>query len=266
MDTNPYASPQVAYGALPTADESRLTVDAGIVVELERAFQVDVNPHDVAEWATVNDLYAWVLQHCGQAGEGRWRIDDAQLSLAQATLRRTCESLALVLQQDPQQVGPSSSITDWGSWRQKRQNWKKLESTMQVKLPPLYRPKWLVRLLTTLVAGGLAASTWGSILVPAFDGWSVTRSATLAAAIAGCLLLGLAAALLTKGLAINPGPDFETVEGLSRQILADNLQQLYATQRGLAPDDVRLVVNVLLKRYEMDDQGEILPETALEFI
>lgn len=187
-----------------------------LIIAVEDAFDITIPEDRFAEIHTVGDLYELVREQTAEKTADEARKCD--ICLSSATFLAIRRAVRNILGSDCLRIRPCESVDATLPREGRRAVWRELACELQLKLPPLTRPVWLVRLSGMAVAV-LAASS--GVMVSARFGWKTAVLTALGTLVAA----GSVARIATRSFAILPSGRIATFRGLSQTVLAGN----YAT-------------------------------------
>jgi acyl carrier protein len=208
-----------------------------LVIAVEDAFGFSIPDRDAERLDTVGKLYDYILAHRFQGKQ--------EACLSSAAFYRIRRALVSVLQISRKDVRVSAELSKLIPVR-RRHAWRDLESATRLRLPQLERPSW-VKLVVAAATFGLAPLAFWLLLPSLPVLWL-----PFVPPIAGYVLLRA-----TAPLAVELQPEFATVGGLTKVVLAKNygaisddcgcsnadevwasLRSIIVEQLGVRPEDV----------------------------
>ena len=204
-----------------------------LLMEVEDAFDIQIPDERAGGIRTVGDLYEVVVESSPND------VAPRDVCITAATFFMLRRSLVAEIDIDPKSIRPSTSVDATLPNVRRRKLWASLQNRLNLKLPSLARPRWLVVVVTALVivvsisSGFFAIQAWGGTL------------GTLAA-LASLLAAGLVAEQLTEPFARHPRQSFETFRGLSHVVLARNFATLSRKFNAWNPTDVWDALRIII--------------------
>ncbi len=200
-----------------------------LVIRVEETFGISIPDERAGRMQTVGDLYDCLRK---ESSAGR------RVCLSAAAFYAIRRAIRLRFGA-PDRLHPEDSVDAALPRSGRRAAWRELERDLELRLPDLSRPVWLV----WLCGGSLALSAgWVALTANASYGPVVSAAALTAWLLGG----GIAAAALTLPFATLPGPAISTFGSLSDQVLALNYARLSAQYDSSNPSDLwkslRLVI------------------------
>jgi acyl carrier protein len=244
--------------ALVTAATDMLTVGRSnamgldaveLVMEVEDAFDVQISDERAVEIRTVGDLYNVILE------SKRGNVAPRDICLSAATFFMVRRGLSAEFDVDPKSVRPRTSVDATLPEIGRRSHWTALRHRLNLKLPSLVRPRWLVISLTTVV---IVASILGGLF--AFQVWGTNVGAIVG--LASLLVCGVLAAQLTEPFARYPGQTFADFRGLSHVVLARNYATLSRKFDSWNPTDVWDALRIIIVE-QLGVKPELVTKDAL---
>jgi acyl carrier protein len=207
-----------------------------VVMEVEAAFDIRIPDEAGQKIETVGQLYDYVVEQTRQKAADPAKDIPARtdVCLTAATFyllrRELCGRFGL----ERRQVGPRESLEQLLPRRSRRREWAELAGRLELELPPLVRPRWVVALSALALAF--------SVLAIVVAGWQVSL---------GALVLMIAVrwtivSVLTAPLANRFAPSITTVGDLCNVLLAYNYRRLVARFSTRAPSDVFQTIKTIL--------------------
>jgi acyl carrier protein len=204
-----------------------------LVMEVEEAFDVRIPDNLASQIVTVGDLYDFIISARGETPNPR------NTCLSAATFFMIRQGFVRELDAIRERIRPDASVDAALPSTDRRRLWKRLSSSLDLKLPGFCRPKWLVNVSTTLA--GLAVVLI-SVLVYREWGW---KNATLVAFLS-LLPLGVTGCLLTAPFATQPSPNWQTFRGLTHVVLAHNYAKISGMFESWHPTDVWDALQIII--------------------
>jgi len=203
-----------------------------LVLEVEQTFDITIPMDRASEMLTVGNLYNFLIETTANTP----RQNDICLSAATFyALRRSVQTHT----QPAAKIHPKDDVHATLPVNQRRNIWRAISKDLDLKLPHLRRPTWLV-LLYCLITAVACISTYQSILD------SVSSATAIAAAFLVMILFLLTSWFLTIPIAVFAGPTFTTFRGLTTNMLAMNYVTLSDRYDSWNPSDIwdalRLVI------------------------
>ena len=183
-----------------------------IVMEVEAAFDVRIPDDRACQIVTVGELYDLVVELKGDT------VLPQSVCLSAATFYKIRRAICASLGLNPKTIRPRVSLESTIPLKHRHAFWSKPQSTLDLKLPELARPLWIVLLAAILTT---AVSLWVALLVD--RNWGSIRAEL--AFFAMLAAVGLLAAKITSAFEIRFRPEFATFRELSHLVLVRN----YAT-------------------------------------
>lgn len=222
-----------------------------IIMEIEDAFDIKIPDDKASQIVTVGDLYDYILEL------KRDTVSPRNVCLSAATFylirRAVCAELGL----NPKAVRPRKTLNSTLPQNNRRPFWTELQTTINLKLPRLARPKWLVAIAASL---SIAASAWIGFLVS--PGWG--HNGAVGAFLAALFATGAFAAVITSPFQTQFRPAFATYRGLSHVVLAHNYATLNKQFNSWYPSDVWEAMKVIIVE-QLGVRPEIVTKDARFF-
>jgi hypothetical protein len=191
-----------------------------MVCAIEETFQIDIANSEAELVRTVGDLYNLLLTKVGSSPDAR--------CLTSAAFYRTRKGLVDVLGLDRRQIRPSTELVPLLPRGDLRPTWDAIGSSMQLKLPNLEHPPWVlwtllgvVSVLCVTSAAIGAIPKWGALLIFLMGFGAVVRFVASTPSLARCA----------------PEKD-KTVGDLARHVLALNSEQLTKQVGGWSKQEI----------------------------
>jgi acyl carrier protein len=186
-----------------------------LVIEVEKAFDINILNADAEKIITVGQLYDYVV--------AKLPAQETDRCLSAAAFYRFRRALTVQFGIDRRAVHPSTLIAGTVLEPKRRSDWRLLEQRLDWRLPSLVRPAWMSVALMGLLAGWIlaviAASGWAG-------GIAVGGLLVACASVFGAILLSLTAFHLTTPFATRFPGDCSTVRGMVRSALLLNYGKL----------------------------------------
>jgi acyl carrier protein len=179
-----------------------------LVMEIEDTFGFQIHDAEAVPIRTVGELYSFVL---GQLG-----LRASNVCLSSATFYRLRRALLSRSGVRRRWVKPSARTDALVPGLGRRAEWHRLASTLELSLPALRHPRWLV----WLIRGFSGVTALCMVLLASLSAPSVANPVFLCVLITVGYVLALLAGLrLTRALASEVPPDCATIRGLVQRIL-----------------------------------------------
>jgi acyl carrier protein len=204
-----------------------------MVMEVEDAFDVRIPDNLASQIVTVGDLYDFIISARGETADPR------QTCLSAATFFMIRRALVSELGVERRALRPATLVDQALPAPGRRRIWRSLQSRIDLKLPALCRPQWLVVLST---AGVVVAASLPGLLV--YREWGA--NAAVAVALASLVPLGLASAVATRPFTTRPHANFATFRGLSHVVLAHNYTKISGMFAAWNPTDVWNALQIII--------------------
>lgn len=204
-----------------------------LVMEVEDAFDVEIPDDRAGQMLTVGDLYDFIVE------SKRDVVDPRGICLSAATFFAIRRALISEIDILPRSLRPRTSVQATLPTTGRRTLWAKLQSSLDLKLPTLCRPKWLVAISTALA---IIATLLVSVLV--YQEWGPNHAVWIG--ILSLVLIGVIASLITAPFATLPRPIFVTFRGLSNVVLAHNYAKLSQKFNTWNPADVWDALQIII--------------------
>lgn len=202
-----------------------------LMMDVEETFHITIEDDDYEEIRTVGDLHDLILKRVDKVAAPEAQRD--RICLTSATFLTVRRALVSLFEIPRAAIRPSSPIDHIFPRDDRLKNWDRLRNTLDLKLPALQRPTWMVCALVAVATISVAAALW---LHPA--------------GIVGILALTVAAvgllALLTHPFATEPGPQFATVGDLTQTLLQRNYRALHTRHIGWGRERVWETLKVII--------------------
>lgn len=191
-----------------------------LVMEVEETFGIKIDDRDAEKIITVGGLFEYVLRQLEAAKPQSGKCGTA---VAFYRLRRTLgESLGVARPL----VKPSTALDDLVPADGRRSSWPRLERALELRLPRLLYPEWVVA--TLLLLGVLTFLTTSFMAVLLISPWSIGGPIALCAVIA--VWLTSLAASAARPLAVRLPAECQSVADLTRAIASANYGRIAAAQ------------------------------------
>jgi hypothetical protein len=221
---------------------------------IERAFRIRLESVEeffsTPEDLTAGKLHAFIL--------GRLRQPERPRCLGVPVFFRFREALRDVVGTPPASVRPASPLHEVIPLTDRRRNWQELRAYLDLPLPPLRRPPWMVRVLH--VSSLLVWLLSGIALL--VNGWQGLRAALLGLAL-GTVLKYLAAYSLTFPYAVCFPEPCRTVKDLLKQFVRENFALLAEREATWHAQDVWLTLRDILVEALNVRPERVTPEAHL---
>ncbi len=222
-----------------------------LVFELEESFGIEIPDGQASDIVTVGDLYAVLLL----ATAGRTRNPEACLSAR--VFRSLRRHLLLHSSGLPSpiagRISPSTPLLQTLPKTRRREAWKRMADDLLIRLPPLCRPRYVTFI-------GFALSL--SISIACFLVLGGSTFSTLVSV--GCFVLTAALVFaVTQPLATLPDATFDTLRGLTEQVLARNAAKLADRHDTFSHRDVWTILTLILSDQLGVDRNKITPDAHL---
>jgi acyl carrier protein len=204
-----------------------------IIMEVEDAFDVHIPDDKATEIVTVGDLYDYIIELKRDA------VSPRNVCLSAATFYRIRRAVCAELGLTSRSVRPRTTLDSTLPKMRRRSFWTELQTAIDLKLPRLARPKWIVAIAAGL---SIAASTWIGFLVSREWG----HNAAVAAFMVTVFGTGLLAEIITSPFRTQFRPAFSTYRGLSHVVLAYNYATLSQQFNSWNPTDVWEAIKVII--------------------
>ncbi|QDV46082.1 acyl carrier protein [Stieleria neptunia] len=222
-----------------------------LVFELEESFGIEIPDGPAADIVTVGDLYAFVLL----ATASRTRNPEACLS---ARVFHSLRRHLLLHSHDlpsptARRISPSTPLLEALPRAKRREAWARMADDLLIRLPPLCRPRYV-----TFV--GFAVSLAASITF-----FLMLGSSTFSTLVSvGCFVVTAAIIFFaTRPLATLPDATFDTLRGLTEQVLARNVTKLADRHNAFSHRDVWTILTLILMDQLGVDRNKITPDAHL---
>ncbi len=206
-----------------------------LVMEVEDTFNIRFSEADYADIATVGDLHDYIVKRVNGTDDSVSEHDP--ICLTSATFLRIRRAFVSHFGLARHSVRPSSSVDEIVPRKERRKVWNQIQNVIELNLPPLRRPRWVVCTLLAIVSMLAAIFLWSLMPIDEIEFLGVALATVAAAA-------GLT--VLTRPLATEPGPEFVTVGGLAHVVLQRNFRALHEQYNGWNPSDVWDTIQVIL--------------------
>jgi hypothetical protein len=223
-------------------------------MRIETAFNVRIDQvkelSSTTEDLTAGKLHAFVLR--------RLRQPERPRCLGIPVFYRFREALRDVCGTSPEDVRPASPLHEVIPLLNHRQSWRELRAYLDLPLPPLRRPPWMVRVLHTasLFLWALAGVTlW-------VNGWQGLYGALLGLAL-GTGLKYVAAFCLTFPYAVCFPEACRTVKDLLKKLIRENFALLAEREQTWQAQEVWLTLRMILVEALGIRPEQVTPEAHL---
>lgn len=185
-----------------------------LVMEVEDSFGISIDDADAPGISTVGQLFDYVLERIAD------RPSTCLTSFAFYRVRRALLNQGACRKQD---VRPGADAAAFFPKETRRGRWRETERATGLRWPNLRRPPWLTTLITALaIDAGVESFCFFLGRIPIISAGAAALGISIAALIC--------AWRLTEPWAVELAPEFATVGGLSRQLVAKNYAKLTADQ------------------------------------
>ncbi len=222
-----------------------------LVLELEESFGIEVPEHQAADIFTVGDLYAFVLLATAN------RTRNLDVCLSARVFRSLRRHLLLHSLDSPspiaRRISPSTPLLEVLPRTNRREAWTRMGDELLIRLPPLCRPRYI-----TFV--GVAIS-----LVASIGCFFMLGNSIFSTVISVVCFVGVAAIIFcaTRPLATLPDATFDTLRGLTEQVLARNAAKLADQHNAFSHRDVWTILTLILSDQLGVDRSKINPGAHL---
>jgi acyl carrier protein len=204
-----------------------------LIMEVEDAFDFKIPDDNASQIITVGDLYDYILEL------KRDTVSPRNVCLSAATFYLIRRAVCAELGSNPKSIRPQIRLDSTFPQKRRRSFWAELQTAINLKLPRLARPKWLVAIAASL---SIAASAWIGFLVSPRWGHNGAVGTFLVALFAS----GVLAAVITSPFQTQFRPAFSTYRGLSQVVLAHNYVTLSQRFNSWNPTDVWEAMKVII--------------------
>jgi acyl carrier protein len=213
-----------------------------LVMEVEEAFGISIPDGKAEQMLTVGNLYDYVVDQVHLAPAA-----NCLTAAAFYEIRAGLRELGITAR-----FGPSTLLVEVLPQRHRRSFWSHLGRTMQLQLPNLVRPLWIVIInaMVTLVAAAICATLIAMTLA----------DSSFAFAVVGIVLLfvfGFLTELLTRPFAKGFASEYASFRRLAERVLALNVSELKKSHGPMAPNDVWIVLQNIITHQLGVDADEV---------
>ena len=212
-----------------------------LVMNVEEAFDIQVDDRDAEHIQTVGELHDYVVARIAMARTGTCLTASAFYKIKQGL--NDCGIT--------DRFGPSTKLIDILPKTNRREFWSNLQHSIELRFPELERPSWVVNLatfMTLTLSGGTAFLLMGDtipeILFPFFG-------------IIGICVFGLFFSKISEPMATEFGSSYASFRGLSERTLALNAQNLNNEYGSFGNNDVWVILRSIIVDTLAVDYDEI---------
>ncbi|MCP4511754.1 MAG: hypothetical protein GY826_35740 [Fuerstiella sp.] len=217
-----------------------------LLMDVEASFGIEISDDDAQNIVTVGDLFECVKSHMEMAPAGT--------CLTAATF---CDIRKGMLDTGITECfGPCTSLTEIAPDHNRRSFWTRLAKNMQLRLPDLVRPAWVVgvNILVTCSVSVLPA------LVA--SGRDVSGTIFFVTGVACLFFVGWLSTIATSPFATQFAMDFGTFRGLSERVLALNTATLKNRHGPMGPSDIWVTLRELIVTQLGVDANKVTPTAS----
>src|SRR5690349_19898404 len=127
-----------------------------LILAVEDVFQIHISDEEVSSVSTVGELHSLVI--------AKLQGLDTKTCLTSAAFYRTRRGIVDALGLGRRGITPSTPLRSLLPRKRRRENWRRIQEAMNLKLPELEHPGWIV---VSLLAAGI-----GLTMIPTFYGQS----------------------------------------------------------------------------------------------
>jgi len=220
-----------------------------LVIEIEEAFDISIPDDRASRIRTVGDVYDYIVEVKGN------KIPSRDICLTAATFYRIRRAAYTSLGLVRNAIRPRDSLESTFPRDRRPEDWLALQTELNLKLPPLARPGWLVAIVTVV---SIAASLCAGIIVSGVLGPGCGLFAFVAVLIAA----GVVAAELTSPFQTEIRPAFSTFRGLSHVVMAYNYAALSQQVDSWNPTDMWNALSLIVAEHASVKAESIRRETS----